>query len=268
MYLPILTTLLAWLAAPPPATVQAPPDNARRITRECLGGKARFDVYLVDLDEQQLDILHNGNAKAPRPITLDQVRGAYKKSDNALQFATNGGMYMPDYGAQGLLIRAGHVEYPLNTKEQPRPFTNFYSIPPNGVFYLTHSGVPGIAPRDRVPSLDSLTLATQSGPMLVLDGQLNPGLDRASETSRKLRSGVGVKQGRNSIMGKYEMVFIISVEPINFECFARAFLYYGCTDALYLDGVISEAYFAEPYTCCQRRGGRQGFGSVLTVMER
>jgi uncharacterized protein YigE (DUF2233 family) len=77
--------------------------------------------------------------------------------------------------------------------------------------------------------------ATQSGPMLVIDGRIHP---RISENgpSRKIRNGVGVRD-------RHKAVFAISDEPVTFGEFARLFKdELGCENALFLDGTISSLF--------------------------
>ena len=74
--------------------------------------------------------------------------------------------------------------------------------------------------------------ATQSGPMLVIDGELHP---RFAEdgASRLMRNGVGARDGRTAY-------FVISGGFVSFGRFARFFRdELGCTDALFLDGSVS-----------------------------
>jgi hypothetical protein len=58
-------------------------------------------------------------------------------------------------------------------------------------------------------------LATQSGPMLVINGRVHPRFDRRS-TSLKARNGVGVRAD-----GK--VIFAISRGEVSFDAFARLF---------------------------------------------
>jgi uncharacterized protein YigE (DUF2233 family) len=77
--------------------------------------------------------------------------------------------------------------------------------------------------------------ATQSGPMLVIDGQLNNQFIGDSN-STKWRSGVCAH-------GPHQVVFAVSESPVNFHTFASLFRdKLGCRDALYLDGTISQFY--------------------------
>jgi uncharacterized protein YigE (DUF2233 family) len=91
-------------------------------------------------------------------------------------------------------------------------------------------------------------LATQSGPMLVIDGQVNPAFDETSD-SLKWRSGVCAKT-------PHAVVFAVSESPVSFHAFARVFRDdLGCRDALYLDGTLSRIY--------TRNGGYAGAPAVM-----
>ena len=57
--------------------------------------------------------------------------------------------------------------------------------------------------------------ATQSGPMLVIDGQIHPKISE-NGPSRKIRNGVGVRD-------RHIAVFSILVCPVTFREFARRF---------------------------------------------
>ena len=82
----------------------------------------------------------------------------------------------------------------------------------------------------------SCRFASQSGPMLVIDGKLHPRFLPGS-TSRHVRNGVGVSpDGRTA-------TFAISERPVTFHQFASLFRdRLGAPDALYLDGSISKLY--------------------------
>jgi uncharacterized protein YigE (DUF2233 family) len=62
----------------------------------------------------------------------------------------------------------------------------------------------------------SCRFATQSGPMLVIDGDLHPRFRQDSD-SLNVRNGVGVSDDGRSL------VLAISDEPVNFHHFARFF---------------------------------------------
>jgi uncharacterized protein YigE (DUF2233 family) len=78
--------------------------------------------------------------------------------------------------------------------------------------------------------------ATQSGPMLVIDGKLHPKFGPQS-TSFKKRNGVGV-------IAQDKVVFAISETGVTFHAFARFFRdELGASNALFLDGSISSLHY-------------------------
>ena len=142
-----------------------------------------------------------------------------------LLFAINAGMFDADLKPVGLYVEQGRELVHVNTKSAKG---NFH-LKPNGIFYVS-AGKAAVAEtlgflRQR-PQAD---LATQSGPMLVIDGRLHPRFNRAS-TSLKFRDGVGVRADG-------EVIFAISQKPVSFDAFARLFRdVLKCPNALFLDG--------------------------------
>jgi uncharacterized protein YigE (DUF2233 family) len=111
---------------------------------------------------------------------------------------------------------------------------NFY-LKPNGVFAITGQE-PAIVDARTYPELKvKPTIATQSGPVLVLKGSIHPAF-REDSVNRHYRNGVGVTRD-----GK--VVFAISQTLVTFYEFATLFRdVLGCDDALYLDGGLSAVY--------------------------
>jgi uncharacterized protein YigE (DUF2233 family) len=149
-------------------------------------------------------------------------------------FAMNAGMYRPDRGAVGLLVTAGAELEPLNMQEGAG---NFF-LKPNGVFWIDANGAPAITETNRFAALAlEPREATQSGPLLVVDGALHPAL-REGSRSRFIRNGVGVDGDR--------VVFAISDRPVTLHAFAGLFRDTLKTpNALYLDGAVSRLYAPE-----------------------
>jgi uncharacterized protein YigE (DUF2233 family) len=152
------------------------------------------------------------------PQSLDAKTGA-------LIFAINAGMFDPAFRPVGLYVEQGRELMRANTKSG---YGNFH-LKPNGVFYVA-GDMAGVletsAYLKRRPAVD---LATQSGPMLVINGRLHPKFDRAS-SSLKPRNGVGVRAPNT-------VVFAISEGEVSFLAFARLFRdRLKCGDALFLDG--------------------------------
>jgi uncharacterized protein YigE (DUF2233 family) len=106
---------------------------------------------------------------------------------------------------------------------------------PNGVFWIG-DGVAGVTETSRyLASPPAARYATQSGPMLIVDGKIHPKI-RPDGTSQKIRNGVGACKGG-------AVMFAIADDPVTFDTFARLFRDgLGCQNALFLDGSISSLY--------------------------
>ncbi len=150
-----------------------------------------------------------------------------------LGFAMNAGMFHPDYRPVGLLMQEGVEKSPIVTGGGGGNF----GLLPNGVFC---SG--GARPFQVIESRafkaarPDCRLATQSGPMLVIDGALHPRF-LVDYDSRQIRNGVGVSgDGRTAW-------FAISDRAVTFHEFGRLFRDgLGARNALYFDGSISRLY--------------------------
>ena len=92
--------------------------------------------------------------------------------------------------------------------------SNFH-LKPNGVFWIG-DGVAGVEETSRyLAAAPPARFATQSGPMLVIDGRIHPKI-LPTGTSEKIRNGVCVRDGAT-------VVFAIAEEPVTFYAFARLF---------------------------------------------
>jgi uncharacterized protein YigE (DUF2233 family) len=145
----------------------------------------------------------------------------------------NAGMFRTDYSAVGLLVVEGKQLHRLNLASG---YGNFY-LKPNGVFLLSTDGASLIESSEYRTVQPPAIYATQSGPLLVRDGQINSAFN-ADGTSRLIRNGVG-------IISADRVVFAISNDPINFYDFALLFRdRLKCPTALYFDGNVSSLYSA------------------------
>lgn len=165
--------------------------------------------------------------------------GSFRRVDDALAaqnarlgFAMNAGMYHRDLRAVGLLIIEGEERAPIVLRAGPGNF----GLLPNGVFCITEDSFVLRETRAFDASRPACRYATQSGPMLVIDGALHPRFLPGS-TSRFVRNGVGVSaDGRTAY-------FAISDGPVTFHEFARIFRdRLGTPQALYLDGNVSRLH--------------------------
>ena len=108
---------------------------------------------------------------------------------------------------------------------------------PNGIFYISADRAAVAETQAFLKQRPQADLATQSGPMLVIDGRLHPRFDRRS-TSLKSRTGVGVRAD-----GK--VIFAISQEAVSFDAFARLFRDgLKCPNALFLDGGSASSLYS------------------------
>ena len=150
-----------------------------------------------------------------------------------LSFAMNAGMFHPDYRPVGLLVIDGQELAPLN----PHAGEGNFGMLPNGVFCTGGArAFQVIESRAYAKAAPDCRLATQSGPMLVIDGALHPRFLVDSD-SRYIRNGVGVSPDGQTAW------FAISNRPVTFHEFGRLFRDgLGVRDALYFDGSISRLY--------------------------
>ncbi len=151
-----------------------------------------------------------------------------------LAFAMNAGMYGEDLKPIGLYVEDGRTLKKANRRDGPG---NFH-LKPNGVFFV--DGQTGGVMETEAFLAASFTprFASQSGPMLVVDGVIHPKFSETG-TSLQRRNGVGSPDA-------HTLVFAISESYVNFHSFARLFRdHLNCPNALFLDGAISSLHAAE-----------------------
>ena len=192
----------------------------------------RFVTYKIDAKKQDIQFYWKDDKKEIFR-SIQNLKTWLGEKQKTLVFAMNGGMYKPDNSPQGLYIENGNRLVPLDTLTGNG---NFY-LKPNGVFYITSNGLPVICKTEEFNDSDNIRYATQSGPMLVIDGQIHPAFKKGS-TNLNIRNGVG-------ILPDTTIVFAMSRKEINFYDFAAYFKNLGCKNALYLDGLVSRTYLPE-----------------------
>ncbi|CAG1015760.1 hypothetical protein RHIZO_05147 [Rhizobiaceae bacterium] len=167
--------------------------------------------------------------------------------------AMNAGMYHEDFSPVGLHVEDGVEQAPLNLGDAPG---NFF-LKPNGVFFVDADGTPGVLETNAYAAANiAPRMATQSGPMLVIDGAIHPRFEPNGE-SRHVRNGVGVT-GKTA-------VFAISHGPVSLGSFARLFRdALGCANALFFDGTISALHDCERYVI----GGEYPAGPIVAIKAR
>jgi len=172
----------------------------------------------------------------------------------------NAGMYTPSYLPTGLYIENGIKKSNLDTSS-PKTDANFYKKP-NGVFYIDNKGNSFIDTTEKFAKLSKgdsakIKYATQSGPVLVINGKINT-LFKENSSNLNIRNGVG-------IISEKKVVFAISIDKICFHDFAMFFRdIFNCKYALYLDGAISKMYLSDLNP--DERGGK--FGPMISVSKK
>ncbi|MGD9740961.1 MAG: phosphodiester glycosidase family protein [Bauldia sp.] len=209
-----------------------------------------YSVCIVDLTASDLRLFWQDAGGTP----LRTIRSVADQlpAGERLAFAMNAGMFDGDYAPVGLFIQDGVELVALNTNEGPG---NFHLLP-NGVFYW-NGDTAGVMETNRfVAERPDAMFATQSGPMLLIDGEVHPRFLPDSD-SRKLRNGVG-------IVDEHTVAFVLTNNAVTFYEFALMFRdALGVRNALYLDGSVS-AMFAPALN----RQGAGWFGPILGVVER
>jgi uncharacterized protein YigE (DUF2233 family) len=178
--------------------------------------------------------------------TIQSLKEWLVAKKQKLIFATNGGMFTPEFTPVGLYIEDFKVIRPVNNVKGGGNF----GLKPNGIFFLTSKNEAKICQTEDFSNNGKVKYATQSGPMLVIDNKIHPAFNKNS-SNLNIRSGVG-------ILPDGTVLFAISRELVSLYEFAMHFKQKGCRNALYLDGAISEMY-------CPEKGLNQTFG-VFGVM--
>ena len=178
---------------------------------------------------------------------------ALKSSGLRLVFAMNAGMYAPDYRPVGLYVENGRELVRVSTKAGPG---NFH-MRPNGIFYTAGDTAGVQDTQSFLTKRPAVDFATQSGPMLVINGRPHPLFGRSH--SRKFRSGVGLRD-------EHTLAFVVSDTEVTFSDFARLFRdRLKCDNALFLDGGSVPSLYAPELG---RNGNLLPLGPMIGVYER
>ena len=181
----------------------------------CDPGKGRIELVAAAANEQPVR----------RLADLEASLGARAAQ---VAFAMNAGMYDVDGRPIGLAIVEGRQVRAINRRKGGG---NFHLMP-NGVFQIHRNGRAEVVTSDNWKPSTTIRLATQSGPMLVINGSPHPAF-APDGSSRYIRNGVGIApDGRPR--------FVISDDAVSLGKFARFFRDgLKCRNALFLDGAVS-----------------------------
>jgi len=222
---------LLWPRAPQPA-----PRSAQDLLRPAAGACERiifegtsFTACRYRRGEDRIALFLDPGGKPLRSLaSLERHLGPRAET---LRFAMNAGMYDRAGRPVGLYVEEGRQRRPLNTRDAGG---NFH-LKPNGVFTVDADGRVAVTASEAHRPNPGIRWATQSGPMLVIDGALHPRFGQ-NGPSLHVRNGVGVSDPDTAW-------FAISEEPVSFGRFARLFRdRLDCPDALFLDGTVSSLW--------------------------
>lgn len=192
-----------------------------------------YTVCEIDPAQNKLRLFLNDETGRPFGH-FSRLEDALAERGEALLFAMNGGMYHSDRRPVGLYIEDGIEEMHLVEGAGPGNF----GMVPNGVFCISENRAFVVETQDYLRRKPVCEYATQSGPMLVIEGVLHPRFFPESD-SRHIRNGVGSDPEGNRV------VFVKSEELVNFHAFATLFRdHLELPMALYLDGNISRLFDA------------------------
>jgi uncharacterized protein YigE (DUF2233 family) len=210
----------------------------------------RYIYHIVDASKGLK--MYWKNEQGERYRSIDRLQLDMARKGKNMVFAMNGGMYKTDQTPLGLYVEKGKVLSKVNRVQVA--FGNFY-LQPNGVFYIDTSGKAGVQKTSTLKDFSHIKYATQSGPMLLVDGNPHPSLTKDSKNLH-VRNGVGV-------MDDGRVIFAISRGKTNFYDFAMFFKEKGCKNALYLDGFVSRMFL--PAKGRTQKGGN--FAVIIAEVE-
>ena len=187
-----------------------------------------YSLCTVDLtrDDLQLFLYDKGGAPYGHFRHID---GALQTNGKRLGFAMNAGMYHDNRAPVGHYVENGKQLRRVISSDGPGNF----GLLPNGVLCLRKGRADVFETHAFLKAAPDCHSATQSGPMLVIDGALHPRF-LVNSTSRYIRNGVGTTADGQTA------VFVISDNTVTFHEFGSLFRdHLKLPNALYFDGNVS-----------------------------
>lgn len=242
-------------------------ENIQKYSKTKIGSiKLHFNsveyfIFVAQLDSHNVRLHLKSDSGEKKYLSIGSLLKSQEFIKGSPLMVTNAGMYTPKNDPQGLYIeKYGSALKGLDTLN-PNDGTNFY-LKPNGVFYIDTNYNPNIKTTDDFKKVLSekkvqIQIATQSGPMLVINGKIHDSF-KFNSANKKIRNGVG-------IIDKKRIVFAISIQETNFYDFALLFKdIFDCDNALFLDGAISKMYLKDLNPT--EKGGN--FGPMISISKR
>ncbi|MEO1138814.1 MAG: phosphodiester glycosidase family protein [Pseudomonadota bacterium] len=239
---------LAALAALGAGSVPATAVECERLAFE----DARYTVCKVKPAEEDLRLFLNHPSTGEPLGGFSNVERQVAGDGAVLLFAMNAGMYHQDRRPVGHYVEDGREAAPVVTRDGPGNF----GLLPNGVFCIQDTRADVFETKAFARQPPECRYASQSGPMLVIDGKLHPRFLKDSD-SLFVRNGVGTSaDGRTAW-------FAISEDEVNFHAFGRLFRdLLKVPQALYFDGNVSRLYAPQ----LNRHDGGFPMGPIVGVV--
>lgn len=221
------------------------------VTREFEG--SRFIVCTFDARRDDFQLASRG-ADGDYLRSFERLAEHLGRDADRVRFAMNAGMYDARGGPIGLFVADGYEQHAISLTDGPG---NFH-MKPNGVFWQDEAGAVHVDTAETYNAEPrAARWATQSGPILVIGGELHPRIQHDGP-SRYMRNGVGVRDDQTAY-------FVISSGVVSFGRFARFFRdELSCADALFLDGSVSSLWSPD----LERRDESERLGPLLVVLSR
>jgi uncharacterized protein YigE (DUF2233 family) len=207
----------------------------------------RFWSYTVDTKKASIRTYFK-NSKGERIDNLLALKSHIEQGGKKMLFAMNCGMYSTSYTPVGLYIEEGRQ---LSSVRKCNTAKANFCLQPQGVFYVRTDGRAGIGTVQSF-SAKGVRYATQSAPVVVQNGKMNPQLPKGLQL---VRNGVGVRKDGT-------VVLALSRDYVNFHQFAQYFIDQGCVTAMYFDGNVSQAYYPGKAT-----PNGAPFGAMVAVVQ-
>jgi uncharacterized protein YigE (DUF2233 family) len=209
-----------------------------------------YSICDVDLTQDKLRLFLRDEAGE----TIGSFRRLKSELDGkALLFAMNAGMYHDDRNPVGHYIEDGTQVMRVVPNAGPGNF----GMLPNGVLCITADTARVYETSRFVETNPTCTHATQSGPMLLIDGDVHPRF-LPDSTFRNIRNGVGTSEDGKTAS------FVISDTQVTFYELALFFRdVLGQKNALYFDGRVSKLHAPD----LRRSDIGQQMGPIVAVVE-
>jgi uncharacterized protein YigE (DUF2233 family) len=213
---------------------------------------SEFTVCVAIPNNHQIRMYLNDTGKSPYR-SLSALKSGLGNNAADVMFAMNAGMYDNAGKPIGYYVENKERLKKLNRKKGGG---NFHLLP-NGVFSVEKDGWYIRTSDDFADNVTTRPqFATQSGPMLLINGQLHPDISENGE-SVNIRNAVGIDaQGRAH--------FVISEGAVSFGKLARMMRdTLKCGNALYFDGSVSSLWYPEG----ERLDNGARLGPLIVVMK-